>query len=57
MFDWIKKIFFNVDKDIANKDSCSINDVVGINTTQTNRNILTSRDIIRLDFTWMFLGL
>ena len=35
----------------------AINDVVGINTTQTNRNILTSRDIIRLDFTWMFLGL
>ena len=25
MFDWIKKIFFNVDKDIANKDACSIN--------------------------------
>ncbi len=35
----------------------SINDVVGISPENTNRNVLTERDIFRFDFTWMFLGL
>ena len=35
----------------------SINDVVGISPSDTNRNPVTKRNIIRLDFTWMFLGL
>lgn len=35
----------------------SINDVVGILPVDTNRNPVTKRNIIRLDFTWMFLGL
>lgn len=35
----------------------SINDVIGIEPEKTNRNALMKRDIVTLEFTWLFLGL
>ncbi len=35
----------------------AINDVVGLLPEETNRKVLTERDIFRVNFVWMFLGL